>query len=63
MHEEWLTASDLAEMLNLKYQTIFTYRSRNTLPEPDSYIGRTPIWKKETVQEFINKKNEIEVVL
>lgn len=47
---DWLTISDIAELTGLKVDTINKYRTRNTLPEPDNVIGRTPTWKRETIE-------------
>lgn len=63
--DEWVTNEQLAEITGLKYSTLYTYRRRNTLPEPDSYIGRTPVWKRKKIEEWnLNRKQtEIEVVI
>ena len=47
---DWLTISEIAELTGLKVDTINKYRNRNTLPEPDNVIGRTPTWKRETIE-------------
>jgi predicted DNA-binding transcriptional regulator AlpA len=47
-------------MTGLKTDTIYTYRKRNTLPEPDQYIGRTPVWKKNTIEEWHALRSTIE---
>jgi predicted DNA-binding transcriptional regulator AlpA len=58
---EWLTNTDIAKLTGLKVQTLHTYRSRNTLPEPDKYMGRTPVWKSETIKNWASSR-EIEVI-
>ena len=62
---EWITNDQLAEITGLKYSTLYTYRRRNTLPEPDTYIGRTPVWNRKTIEEWQRnrKETEIEVVV
>ncbi len=61
---EWLTSTDIATLTGLKVETIYTYRKRSTLPEPDRYMGRTPIWKQETITEWQSKRaNQIEIEL
>jgi len=50
--KEWLTRTDIANLTGLKTDTIYKYQKRNTLPEPDHYMGRTPIWKKQTIDEW-----------
>jgi excisionase family DNA binding protein len=58
---ELLTYSEIAELTGLKYDTIYRYRKQNTLPAPDLTIGRTPVWKRQTINEWISKRNEVEV--
>jgi len=61
MQTDWLTISDIAEATGLKVDTINKYRTRNTLPEPDSKIGRTPVWKRETIETWNALRSTIEV--
>ena len=49
---DWLTISEIAEVTGLKVDTINKYRTRATLPEPDFVIGRTPVWKRETIESW-----------
>ena len=58
---EWLTSTDIAKMTGLKTETIYTYRKRNTLPEPDHLIGRTPVWKKTTIEEWNSKRPTVTI--
>lgn len=64
MRDELLTNDQVAEMLGVKYSTLYTYRRRNTLPQPDSYIGRTPVWKRTTIEDWKKNRNleSIEVI-
>jgi len=57
--KDWLTRTDIANLTGLKIDTIDKYQRRNTLPEPEQYIGRTPVWKKQTIDKWIafRKKN------
>ena len=57
--KDLLTSADIAKMIGLKTDTIYTYRKRNTLPEPDHYIGRNPVWKKETIQKWNQSRNRL----
>lgn len=61
MTTDWLTISDIAEATGLKVDTINKYRTRNTLPEPDSKIGRTPVWKRDTIETWNALRSTIEV--
>ena len=49
---DWLTSTDIARLTGLKVDTIYTYRNRNTLPDPDYTIGNRPLWKRETIDEW-----------
>ena len=60
---EWLTNDQVSELLGLKYSTLYTYRKRNTLPEPDTYIGRTPVWKRKTIEEWNQNRKQTEIEL
>lgn len=64
MKSEWLTNDEVSKLLGVKYSTLYTYRKRNTLPEPDTYIGRTPVWNRKTIEDWqLNRKQtEIELV-
>jgi predicted DNA-binding transcriptional regulator AlpA len=58
---DWLTSRDIAEQTGLKLDTIYTYRQRKTLPEPDYTIGRTPLWKQSTIDEWNSSRSTIEL--
>ena len=60
MNGEWLTNADLVKVTGLKYSTLYTHRRRNTLPQPDQYIGRTPAWKRSTIDEWVKERSKIE---
>jgi predicted DNA-binding transcriptional regulator AlpA len=62
-NQEWLTNDQVSELLGLKYSTLYTYRRRNTLPEPDTYIGRTPVWNRKTIEEWNQNRKESEIEL
>jgi len=55
---EWLTNTDIAELTGLKVETLHTYLNRNTLPTPDNYIGRTPVWKSNTIKQWIKDREQ-----
>jgi len=56
---EWLTNTDIAKLTGLKIETLYKYRERNTLPKPDKYIGRTPVWKSETIEQWRSNRPTI----
>lgn len=57
---EWLTNTDIANLTGLKIETLYKYRKRNTLPEPDHLVGRTPVWKQETIENWIALRPTLE---
>jgi hypothetical protein len=48
-----LTFDQAADLACLPVQTLRTYRTRNTFPEPDGYLGRTPWWYRSTVLHWL----------
>lgn len=46
----YLTSADIAERLGVKIETVRQYKLRGDLPPPDDYVGRSPVWKDETIQ-------------
>jgi hypothetical protein len=48
-----LTFDQAAELARLPVQTLRTYRTRNTFPAPDGYLGRTPWWYRSTVLHWL----------
>jgi len=57
---EWLTNTDIAKITGLKTETLYKYRKRNTLPNPDKYIGRTPVWLTTTIKQWASER-ELEI--
>ncbi len=48
--EGYLTADELAERLGIKRGSVHRYRVRGDLPEPDEHVGRTPLWKIDSIE-------------
>jgi hypothetical protein len=48
-----LTTADIGRLLDVKPSTVLKYRYRGTLPEPDDYVGRTPVWHPSTIDRFL----------
>lgn len=51
-----LTSTDVAELLGVTTQTVYVYRSRGTLPEPDGRLGATPYWKRSTIRSWLKAR-------
>lgn len=48
----YLTSQQVAELLGVSPKTISAYKARKQMPKPDREIGRTPVWKYSTIQEW-----------
>lgn len=49
----YLTSADIADRLGVKVSTVRQYKLRGTLPPPDETIGRSPVWREETISAWI----------
>ncbi|MBF5032420.1 helix-turn-helix domain-containing protein [Micromonospora sp. ANENR4] len=49
---EWWTTSDVAAYLGVKVATVSNYRKRGQMPEPDTTVGRTHMWRPRRVIEW-----------
>lgn len=53
---ELLTMDDLAPILKVSKAAVVKARLRGELPEPDAQLGRTPVWLRPTVAEWIAER-------
>ena len=51
-----LTTDDVARLAGVKPSSIRRYRTRDSIPEPDRYVGRTPVWRRETVEQWLRDR-------
>jgi predicted DNA-binding transcriptional regulator AlpA len=50
-----LTYDDISEMTGVAKPTLYVWRMRGRLPAPDLELNaRTPVWKPETIKEWMN---------
>jgi predicted DNA-binding transcriptional regulator AlpA len=54
--EGYLTSDELADRLGIKRGSIYRYRVRGDLPPPDELVGRTPLWRKETIEKWLTER-------
>ena len=45
----YITSDELAARLGIKRDSVYQMRSRGDIPEPDMRVGRTPVWRPETI--------------
>jgi predicted DNA-binding transcriptional regulator AlpA len=50
--EGFLTSDQLAARLGIKRSSVHRYRTRGDIPEPDEYVGRTPLWAEASVDRW-----------
>lgn len=48
-----LSRRDVAELMGLGIETIKTHRARGNMPDPDYVIDDKPLWRKETIDQWI----------
>ncbi len=44
-----LTSDDVADYTGLNRNTITGYKARHQMPKPDKQYGRTPLWRRSTI--------------
>lgn len=57
--DDLLDSAGVAEVLNIKTETVRWYHKRGVLPPADGRFGRSPVWKKATIVDWDNKRKEI----
>jgi predicted DNA-binding transcriptional regulator AlpA len=54
--DEPLDMAAVARLLGLTSQTVRKYRSEGRMPEPDWMIGRSPAWRRSTIEGWQNTR-------
>lgn len=44
-----LTSDQVADYVGVHRNTITSYRARGQMPAPDQQYGRTPLWRRSTI--------------
>lgn len=52
MSDELVDMRGLAAMLGIGYETVRKYRRVGRLPAPDYTMGRSPVWKRSTIERW-----------
>jgi predicted DNA-binding transcriptional regulator AlpA len=50
--DDWWSTDDVAAFLGVGASTIRAYVTRRQMPQPDRYIGRTRLWRPQTIREW-----------
>jgi predicted DNA-binding transcriptional regulator AlpA len=56
--ETYLTAKQTAALVGFPYRQLWTRQSRGTLPSPDVNLGHKPLWKEQTVIDWLDKREK-----
>lgn len=51
--EDVLTTEDVAKIAGVRPGTVRQHIQRGVMPEPDGYLGRTPWWKRKTIEHWL----------
>jgi predicted DNA-binding transcriptional regulator AlpA len=46
----------VAEKVGVKTDSIHWYHKKGMMPPADEFFGRTPVWKEETIEAWIEKR-------
>ena len=50
--DDLLTITEVGALVGLSVETIRTYRRRGTFPTPDRHFERTPVWRRDTIEQW-----------
>lgn len=50
--EDWWSTENVATFLGVARSTVSAYVTRHQMPQPDRYIGRTRLWRPDTIREW-----------
>ena len=48
--KDYYTVTEIANLYGVTKGTITAYKARGQMPPPDIQVGRTPVWKKSTLE-------------
>lgn len=57
--EDLLDSAGVAEVLNIKAETVRWYHKRGILPPADAKFGRSPVWKRATIVAWDDSRKEV----
>lgn len=56
---DFLSSKEVAERCGLSQSTIKSYKYLDQMPEPDHYFNRTPVWHKDTIEEWDKNRRKL----
>lgn len=52
----YLDTAAVARLMGVRVETVRTHIWRGTIPEPDLRIGRSPAWKRSTIDQWLKTR-------
>lgn len=52
----YLTTAEVAERAGVSVKTVHRYLYRGNMPPADERIGRSPVWKEETITKWLEAR-------
>ena len=50
---DYVTLQEVAEMTGLRVGSLKVYGTRGTMPKPVRKFGTTPVWERDTIEEWL----------
>lgn len=50
---------EIADRLGVEYRTTVIWRQRGVLPEPSTFVGRSPVWDWRTIERWAVKTGRL----
>ena len=54
-----VSTQEIALRLGVKHKTVYTWRARGVLPEPDFDLGVGPVWLWETIEAWARETGRL----
>ena len=54
--DDRLITAHVAALAGITEDSVREYRRRGTIPEPDFYVGRTPVWERSTIERWLRTR-------
>jgi excisionase family DNA binding protein len=52
LRTDYMTITEIAELLGVQRNTLTAHRTRGKMPPPDRQFGRTPLWRRSTIEKW-----------
>jgi predicted DNA-binding transcriptional regulator AlpA len=59
MSDDQLTIEEVATLAGIQPGSVYRYRARGSMPEPDGFLGRTPWWRRATIEKWLQERPSV----